>query len=68
MSGGAAAAFTVRREGDVLLGESPAWFGSHVFGGILLAHALHAASTTVGERVRARSRGTSRVRRIAHRW
>ena len=55
MSGGAVAAFTVRRRGDVLVGSSPAWFGARVFGGILLAQALHAASTTVDGGFRARS-------------
>jgi acyl-CoA thioesterase-2 len=49
-------AFTVRRHGDLLVGDSPAWFGPHVFGGILLAQSLNAAASTVPDpAVRARS-------------
>jgi acyl-CoA thioesterase II len=48
-------AFRVRRLGAQLVGESPAWFGPHVFGGILLAQALDAASQSVPDDRRARS-------------
>jgi acyl-CoA thioesterase II len=52
----AASALTVRREGEALVGESPGWFGPHVFGGILLAQALNAAAHTLAEDdMRARS-------------
>ncbi len=51
----ALSAFGVRREGGRLVGESPTWFGPHVFGGILLAQALDAAAQTVPEGRRARS-------------
>jgi len=47
--------FRVRRMGAQLVGESPAWFGPHVFGGILLAQALDAASGSVPDDRRARS-------------
>lgn len=52
----ASSAFTVQEHGETLVGESPSWFGAHVFGGILLAQALSAAGSTVesGE-ARARS-------------
>ncbi|HWX95322.1 MAG TPA: acyl-CoA thioesterase domain-containing protein [Solirubrobacteraceae bacterium] len=48
-------AFGVRQEGAQLVGESPLWFGPHVFGGILLAQALDAAGRTVPDQGRARS-------------
>jgi acyl-CoA thioesterase II len=51
----ARSAFRVRRDGDLLVGESPPWFGPHVFGGILLAQALDAAWETVPDARRARS-------------
>jgi acyl-CoA thioesterase-2 len=52
-----ASAFMVRRAGDALIGASPEWFGRRVFGGILLAQALSAASATAvaGDERRARS-------------
>lgn len=51
-----APAFGVQAQGASLIGRSPNWFGSHVFGGILLAQALSAAGSTIaaGE-MRARS-------------
>ena len=48
-------AFRVRRQDAQWVGESPAWFGPHVFGGILLAQALGAASGSVPDDRRARS-------------
>ncbi|MHB8531296.1 MAG: acyl-CoA thioesterase [Solirubrobacteraceae bacterium] len=46
----------MRPHGAGLRGESPSWFGSHVFGGILLAQTLHAASSSVSASgMRARS-------------
>lgn len=48
--------FTVRPDGESFVGSSPGWFGSHVFGGILLAQALNAAAATVeADEMRARS-------------
>jgi acyl-CoA thioesterase II len=55
VSGDTVAAFTVHPEGESFAGTSPQWFGPHVFGGILLAQALHAARLTVPPEVRARS-------------
>jgi acyl-CoA thioesterase II len=42
------------RDGS-LVGQSPTWFGRHVFGGILLAQSLDAARSTVPDGLRARS-------------
>lgn len=49
------AAVRVRREGARLVGRSPMWFGTHVFGGILLAQALDAARQSVPADRKARS-------------
>jgi acyl-CoA thioesterase-2 len=51
----ATAAFTVSARDGALVGESPTWFGSRVFGGILLAQTLSAAASTVEADARARS-------------
>jgi acyl-CoA thioesterase II len=51
----AAHAFTVAEQNGVTLGHSPSWFGSHVFGGILLAQSLDAARSTAPASMRARS-------------
>jgi acyl-CoA thioesterase II len=51
----AASAFTVGENDGLLVGRSPAWFGGHVFGGILLAQSLDAARSTASPGMRARS-------------
>jgi acyl-CoA thioesterase-2 len=48
-------AFAVRRRDGLLVGESPTWYGSRVFGGILLGQALAAAAESVSADRRARS-------------
>jgi|SRR5271166_1941538 len=48
-------AFTVGRRNGLLVGQSPSWFGPHVFGGILLAQSLDAARSTAPPGMRARS-------------
>jgi acyl-CoA thioesterase-2 len=56
ISGGQAAhAFTVTERDGSIVGHSPSWFGSHVFGGILLAQSLDAARSTAPTGTRARS-------------
>jgi acyl-CoA thioesterase II len=40
---------TVRSEGDRWIGDTPTWFGEHLFGGILIAQAVHAATRTAPE-------------------
>jgi acyl-CoA thioesterase-2 len=37
---------TVRSEGDGWVGESPEWFGEYLFGGFVMAQAVHAATRT----------------------
>jgi acyl-CoA thioesterase-2 len=51
----AARAFTVSERDGAIMGDSPPWFGRHVFGGILLAQALAAARATAPPSTRARS-------------
>ncbi len=51
----AARAFTVDERNGLIVGHSPRWFGSHVFGGILLAQSLDAARMTAPPSMRARS-------------
>lgn len=41
-----AAAMTVRPDGDGYLGTCPDWFDGHLFGGVLIGQAVHAASLT----------------------
>jgi acyl-CoA thioesterase II len=48
-------AFTVMERDGEIVGHSPSWFGSHVFGGILLAQSLDAARSTAPAAMRARS-------------
>jgi acyl-CoA thioesterase-2 len=40
---------TVRPEGDGWVGEAPAWFGERLFGGFVVAQAVHAATRTAPE-------------------
>jgi acyl-CoA thioesterase-2 len=55
MTADAASAFAVVEEDGTLVGTSPAWFGSHVFGGVLLAQSLDAARSTAPDGMPARS-------------
>lgn len=48
-------AFTVDSLDGLLVGQSPSWFGPHVFGGILVAQSLDAARSTASPGMRARS-------------
>jgi acyl-CoA thioesterase-2 len=40
---------TVRPEGDGWIADTPTWFGEHLFGGIVIAQAVHAATRTAAE-------------------
>ena len=40
---------TVRPDGDGWIGDVPDWFDGHVFGGLLMAQAVHAATRTAPE-------------------
>lgn len=53
--GQAAQAFSPSERDGSIVGRSPPWFGTHVFGGILLAQSLYAARSTTPEGLRARS-------------
>jgi acyl-CoA thioesterase-2 len=53
--GQAAQAFRPSERDGSIVGQSPPWFGTHVFGGILLAQSLYAARSTTPEGLRARS-------------
>ena len=37
---------TVRAEGDGWIGDTPSWFGDYLFGGFVIAQAVHAATRT----------------------
>ena len=37
---------TVRPEGDGWIGDTPSWFGDYLFGGFVIAQAVHAATRT----------------------
>jgi acyl-CoA thioesterase-2 len=40
---------TVRSEDGVLIGDTPTWFGDHLFGGFVIGQAVHAATRTAPE-------------------
>jgi acyl-CoA thioesterase II len=40
---------TVRPDGDGWIGDTPTWFGEHLFGGFLIGQAVHAATRTAPE-------------------
>jgi acyl-CoA thioesterase-2 len=40
---------TVRPEGERWIADTPTWFGEHLFGGIVIAQAVHAATRTAPE-------------------
>jgi acyl-CoA thioesterase II len=40
---------TVRSEDGGLIGDTPTWFGEHLFGGFLIGQAVHAATRTAPE-------------------
>jgi acyl-CoA thioesterase II len=40
---------TVRSQGDGWVGDTPTWFGEHLFGGFLIGQAVHAATRTAPE-------------------
>ena len=40
---------TVRADGDGWVGGAPAWFGERLFGGFVVAQAVHAATRTAPE-------------------
>ncbi len=40
---------TVRRDGDGWVGDAPTWFGDRLFGGFVVAQAVHAATRTAPE-------------------
>ena len=37
---------TVRPDGDGFVGDTPGWFGPHLFGGFIVGQAVHAATRT----------------------
>src|SRR5215218_3754051 len=40
---------TVRSEDDGWIGDTPTWFGEHLFGGFVIGQAVHAATRTAPE-------------------
>jgi acyl-CoA thioesterase II len=40
---------TVRPQGDGWIGDTPTWFGEHLFGGFVIGQAVHAATRTAPE-------------------